>query len=164
MLNAQVKKESDPNDGFEKWLFVKSDKPIQERFRQVKIENNIGYFQVQFRINFEDATYCDKPQCLGFLMYFDYPQGDLAKKTVRNYKFMNSFKDIYMLPDLISFPMSFPDGSKIIFQDGKFLSINKPGDQPENAFITSACVDNILSNYPRHNCGDFDEKSAIVLK
>jgi len=164
IANSQTKKAKDPNVGFGKWLFVKSDKPVQVRYKQVKVENNTGYYQLQFRINFEDEVYCNKSQCLGYLMNFSYPQGDLSKQTYRNYKFMNSFKGIYTLPDLISFPMSFSDGSKFIFQDGQLFAVNSPGGSPQQAYVTTACVDNILSNYSQHNCRDFDAASAIELK
>jgi hypothetical protein len=149
---------------FGQWLFIKSDKPVQYRFKKIKIEDNVGHFQVQFRINFEDVTFCDNPECKGYNVSYGFPQGkEKGSLKYKNFTFMNTFKGIYDEPEIVSIPINYPDGSSIVFKDGQFLA-SLPNGQTQPAYIFLNCIDLINTKYKSRDCYDFKEKEAIVLK
>src|SRR5690606_7598580 len=120
----------DGNDGYSNWLFLQSDKALQVRYKQVKQEGDVAHFQVQFKINFEDRIFCNDPTCLGYLMVFGYRTLDGESKVTKSYKFYNTYKEVYTLPETIPVNMSFPDGSKrYLRQEGFFYTV--AGDDME---------------------------------
>lgn len=150
---------------FSDWLFVKSDKAIQIRYLEKKIDGDIGEFQVQFRIAFEDKVHCSKPDCQGYMMVFGVPSVDGKTVTNHHYKMMNTFVDTYTFPETIKIKMSFPDGSKRFLSNKGFFYTTAHDTNPQpNSYIFSNCVDNIISNYPYNNCRDFEESKAITLQ
>jgi len=154
-----------PLNSFSDWLFVKSDKAVQIRYKMVKKQTDVGDFQVQFRIAFEDAIHCSKPNCLGYMMVFGIPTIDGQKIENHHYKLMNTFVDVYNYPETIKIKLSFPDGSKRFLTNKGFFYTTTVNPTPEpNSYLFSNCVDNIISNYPYNNCRDFEENKAITLK
>lgn len=155
---------------YSNWLFIQSDKALQYRFKMVKQEGDVGYFQVQFRINSEDPIFCKHPTCLGYLLVFGYPTLDNQKNIETSYKFYNTYKEIYTRPELVPIKLSFPDGSKrFLKQDGFFYSLAGSDVQQPASYLFGNCVDDILSNNPNyHRCKpyqpEFKESEATVLK
>ncbi|MDO9038417.1 MAG: hypothetical protein Q7U59_08740 [Lutibacter sp.] len=157
------------NNEYSNWLFVNSDKALQVRYKQVKLENEIGYFEVQFKINFDDQIFCSHPTCLGYLFVFSYPTLDNMKSIEKSYKFYNSFKGIYTLSDTIPIKLFFPDGSKRILREEGFFYTTDNNNTEMSANFFSNCVDDILSNNPNyHRCkpykSNFIESEAIMIK
>lgn len=156
-------------DGYSNWLFVQGDKALQVRYKQVKQENEVGFFEVQFRLNSQDPVFCAHAMCEGYLMMFGYPTLDGSSNVESSYKFYNSFTGVYTMPENIPVKMSFPDGSKrLLRQEGFFYTtVNDPSELPATVF--SNCVDNMLSTAPNeHRCkpyySNFKDAEAIVLR
>lgn len=156
-------------DGYSDWLFVNGDKAIQVRYKEVKQENEVGYYEVQFRLNSEDPVFCAHAMCEGYLMMFGYPALDDQSTIETSYKIFNSFTGVYTVPENIPIKLSYPDGSKrILRQEGFFYTTaSNSTELPANFF--SNCVDNMLSTAPNeHRCkpyySNFKDAEAIVLR
>lgn len=155
-------------EGYSNWHFVNSDKALQSRYKEVKQENDISYFEVQFRINSEDEIYCGHAICLGYLLLFSYPTLDNTTNIESSYKFYNSFTGIYTLPEPIPLTMSFPNGSRrMLRQEGFFYTTAESSEELPARFFSN-CVDNIIANSNDHRCkpyySNFKEEEAIVIQ
>lgn len=156
-------------DGYSDWLFVNSDKALQVRYKQVKQENEIGYFEVQFKLNTEDPVFCSHAICEGYLMVFGYPSLDDQSTIETSYKFYNSYTHVYTVPETIPVKLSYPDGSKrLLRKEGFFYTtVDNATELPAN--FMSNCVDNMISTTPNdHRCkpyySNFKDAEAIVLR
>ena len=162
--------EQEETEGYSDWLFVQSDKALQYRFKLEKQEGDIGYYQVQFRINFEDDIFCDHPTCLGYLAVFGYPDLDNQTSVQTSYKFYNTFKGVYTRPDLVPIRLAFPDGStRFLKQEGFYYTEAGSTEEQPNLYLFSNCVDNMLEGQPdTHRCKpyqpEFKSAEAIELK
>ncbi len=158
------------NNGYSDWLFVNSDKALQVRYKLVKKEDKVGYFEAQFRINFEDPIYCSHPTCIGYLFVLSYPTLDNQESIKKSYKFYNTFKGIYTLPFILPINLSFPNGDeRFLLKEGFFYTTVEDKTPIPNVYLFSNCVDNMLSNNPNHHrCkpykSDFKEAEAIILE
>ena len=158
------------NDSWSNWLFMNGDKAVQVRYRQVKQESEIGYFSVQFRINFEDPIFCSHPTCLGYLFVFGYPTLDNKSTIEKSFKFYNSYKEIYTLQDTIAIRLSFDDGSKrFLRKEGFFYTLANSSVEEPAIYLFSNCVDDILSNNPNyHRCkpykSNFKDSEATIIQ
>ena len=175
---SQAKKATKPNqvkaktaeNPYSNWLFIQGDKALQYRFKLVKQEGDVGYFQVQFKINFEDPIFCKHPTCEGYLLVFGYPSLDNQNNIDTSYKFYNTFKGVYTRPELVPLKLSFPDGSKrFLKQEGFFYTLAGSDAQQPASYLFGNCVDDILSNNPKqHRCKPygptFKEAEAITVK
>ncbi len=155
-------------DGYSNWLFMNSDKAVQVRYKQVKQTGDVAYFTAQVRINFDDPIFCKHSTCAGYLFVFSYPTLDNQKSIEKSFKFYNSYKGTYALPDTIPIKMSFPDGSKRMLRKEGFFYTTSTSTQEQQAFVFDNCVDDILSNNPTyHRCkpykSNFKESEAIVI-
>ncbi|MEP2131019.1 MAG: hypothetical protein ABJ333_12835 [Algoriphagus sp.] len=155
---------------FSNWLFVQSDKALQVRYREDSRQNGVGSFTVEFRIAFDDKIYCSLSDCLGYYLTFAYPTLDNQTSVRSFFKFYNSFRGVYTLPNPMLLKMEFSDGSKRVLKENGFY-YSEAGS--ENLFFAgmlfSSCVDNILasSDYSRcnsgHRAGEFQMANAIVI-
>ncbi|MFY7965623.1 MAG: hypothetical protein ACOVO1_12055 [Chitinophagaceae bacterium] len=167
LTNAQT---SLPKNEFSNWLFVNSDKALQVRYKEVKVENGIGYYEVQFRINFDDPIFCKHSTCLGYLFEFSYPTLDNQDMIKLSYKFYNSFKEVYTVKSLMPIKLNFDDGSKrMLRKEGFFYKLANSEVEEKAVYLFSNCVDDILSNNPNyHRCkpykSDYKESEAIIIK
>lgn len=158
------------NNGYSNWLFMNTDKALQVRYKQVKEENGIGYFTVQFRINFDDPIFCKHTTCLGYLFVYGYPTLDNQKIIEKSFKFYNSYKEVYTLNETIPIKLSFSDGSKrFLRKEGFFYKLANSEKELKAFNLFSNCVDDILSdNSNNHRCKpyryDFKESEAIIIK
>lgn len=159
-----VLKNNPKQNDYSEWLFIQSDKALQFRYKLMKTEKDIGYFQVQFRINFEDQIFCSHPTCMGYLLSFSYPAYDNQTNIYTSYKFYNTFKGVYTIPELVPIRLDFPDGSKRIPRPDGFYYTTANDKTEQRAYVFYNCVDNILSNSPDHRCRDFKDAEAIVVK
>ncbi len=157
-------------DGYSNWLYVNSDKALQVRYKQIKQESELSYFEVQFKINFDDPIFCVHPTCLGYLFVFSYPGIENDKHNETSYKFYNSFKGIYTLPSIIPIRMNFPDGSKrYLRKEGFYYTTSDNNNEIANTYLFNNCVDDILMNKPDyHRCkpytSNFKESEAKTIK
>lgn len=158
------------NEGYCNWLFMNTDKALQVRYKQVKEENGIGYFSVQFKINFDDPIFCKHATCLGYLFVYGYPTLDNQKIIEKSFKFYNSYKEVYTLEETIPIKLSFSDGSKrFLRKEGFFYKLANSEKEKAAINLFSNCVDDILSNSPNnHRCKpykyDYKESEAIIIK
>lgn len=158
------------NDGYSDWLFVNSDKLLQVRYKEVKREDDISYFEVQFKINFDDPAFCSNANCLGYLFVFSYPLLDNTENVETSYKFYNSYKKVYTLPYNMPMKMIFADGSKRhIRKEGFFYTLANDNTEMPASNLFLNCVDNMLSNNPNeHRCkpyySNFKEAEAIIIR
>jgi hypothetical protein len=161
--------QTNPDADYSDWVFMFSDKAVQMRFKQVKKEGDIGYFSVQFRINFEDRIFCKHHTCLGYLFVFGYPNLDKTY-AYKSFKFYNTYKDIYTLKDPIPIRLNFEDGSKrLLKKDGFYYTEPNSTVEKSATYLFYNCADNILSNDPNyHRCKSgsnaFIEANAIIIK
>jgi hypothetical protein len=165
-----VLNESKKSAEFSNWLFVQSDKALQVRYREDSRQNSIGSFMVEFRIAFDDGIFCSSPDCKGYYLTFAYPTLDNQTNEQSFFKFYNSFRGIYKLPNPMKLKMEFPDGSKRHLKENGFYYSNSGSDELFFAsMLFSNCVDNILasSDYSRCNSGqrsgEFPMASAVVV-
>lgn len=154
-------------EGYSNWLYLQGDKALQYRFKQLKEEDGVGYFEVQFRIDFENS--CNSAICEGYLAVFGYPTLDNQKNINSYYKFYYTFKDIYTLPEQIPIKLNFDDGSKRILTPYGFIYTLEDGGEQYPATFFGNCVDDILQNQPNeHRCKpyqpEFKDAEAVVLK
>lgn len=151
-----LKNNKSENDSFSEWKFLQSDKAIQVRYQEVKNDGSIAYFKVQFRINFNDEIFCRNQDCLGYLFVYGYPTLDGKEYVEKSYKFYNTYKEVYTVPDLIPIQMSFSDGSKRTFNKNGFFYINNDNKEIPLPYLFSVCVDDILKSNPNyHRCKRF---------
>ncbi|WP_147474522.1 hypothetical protein [Chryseobacterium nematophagum] len=153
-----------PKDTYSDWLYVQSDKPVQERFKLINEDGDFGIFQIQFQLDTQDQTHCNKPQCLGYIMAFGVPDESGQNLIYSHYKVMNTMSETYTLPENVRIKLNFSDGSKRFLTDKGFFYTSNDGDSPQQAYVFSNCVDNIISNYPQHRCSEFDETKAITIE
>ena len=157
-------------DGYTDWLFVNSDKALQVRYKLAKAEEGIGYFEVQFRINFEDEIFCSHPNCAGYLLVHSYPSLDNQNSIETSYKFYNTVKTIYTATELMPVKLSLPDGSqRMLRKEGLFYNTQDNNNKKNDRYLFSNCVDDILANNPDyHRCkpykSNFKDAEAIVLE
>lgn len=157
-------------EDYSKWLFIQGDKALQYRFKLIKEEGDTGYYQVQFRTEFEDSIFCKHPTCLGYLLVFGYPAPDNQTNIETSYAFYNTFKDVYTRPDLVPLKLSFPDGSKrFLTPDGFNYTLAGSTEAQPATYLFGNCVDDILEGKPDyHRCKPyqpaFKSSEAIVIK
>ena len=168
---AQTKSDVQATESnYSNWLFVQSDKAVQYRFKLVKQEGDIGFYQVQFKTNFDDRIFCKHPTCLGYLLVFGYPDLDNQKNIETSYKFYNTYKEVYTRPELVPIRLSFPDGSKrLLKQEGFHYTLAGSTDEQPAINLFGNCVDDILDGKPDyHRCKPYQpkfiESQAIVLQ
>lgn len=155
-------------DEYSNWAFILSDKAMQVRYKLEKQEGDIGYFSVQFRINFQDEIYCKSTECEGYLLTFGYPTFDGMNNVYSHYKFYNSYKAIYTMPELMPLKLLTRQGGKIYLKkEGFFFMFNNNEMFAGDLFYN--CVDEILNNSSENRCTGsyrniYDESKAIVLK
>ncbi len=131
---------------YSKWLFILSDNALQYRFRQIKVVEDSADFEVQFRINFEDKIFCDHPNCLGYTLAFGVPNKEMNGTKYYHFKFFNSFKGVFTLPNPIRLRMKFPDGSYRFLTANGFMYSNSTGDRTGASEPFYDCVDQINKN------------------
>ena len=137
---------------------------MQVRYKLEKQEGNIGYFKVQFKINFEDKSFCTHPRCLGYLVCFGYPTLDGKDYISSYYKFFNSYNQVYTMQDLMPIIMSFSDGSKrVLKKDGFYFTSKDSNQEIYIAYLFEKCVDQMLEGSPS-SCREYNELKAIILK
>ncbi len=168
---AQIQSDKNSSESnYSNWLFIKSDKPVQYRFKLVKQEGDIGYYQVQFKTDFENKIFCKHHTCLGYLVVFGYPDLDNQNSLETSYKFYNTYKDIYTREELVPVKLNFADGSKrLLKQGGFYYTLAGSTEEQPNINLFRNCVDDILNGMPDyHRCKPyqpaFKEAEAIVLK
>ena len=144
------------------WLFIKSDKALQVRYKLVKQEGEIGQYSVQFRINFEDEIFCKSETCKGYLLTFGYPDLNGIKNIYSHYKFYNTFKGIYTYPKLIPIKTSFNDGSKRFLTKQGFSFTTKNSTEERAANLFDNCVDIITTREPISKCNCVAWKKMFV--
>ena len=154
------------NLDFSDWLTIKTPyHAMQIRYKLEKQEGNIGYFKAQMRINFDDEESCKETRCLGYAVSFGYPKVDNESNfTYLNYKFYNSYKNIYTIPDLIPINLSLSDGSKrMLRKDGFNWTTNSNSNEKELRYYFDKSVDLIITGTPI-KCNNFIETKALILK
>ena len=153
------------NSNFSDWQTVKNPyQCLQVRFKLEKQENDIGYYNVQFRIDFEDKSFCTHPRCLGYLVSFGYPTLDGKDNIYSYFKFYNSYKQVYTVPDLMPIKLSFSDGSKRVLKNDGFYFITKDsGQEVYCAQLFDKCVDQMMEGSPT-SCRGFNESKCLILK
>jgi hypothetical protein len=162
---VDIKTSSAKNIDFSDWLTIKNPYHcIQVRYKLEKQENDIGYFKVQFRIDFQDKSFCTHPRCLGYLVSFGYPTLDGKDNIYSYYKFYNSFKQVYTVSDLMPIKLSFSDGSKRVLKKDGFYYIAKGSNQEIYcAQLFDKCVDQMMEGSPT-SCRDYNESKCLIFK
>ncbi|PKP25576.1 MAG: hypothetical protein CVU03_07610 [Bacteroidetes bacterium HGW-Bacteroidetes-2] len=169
-INSFVHNTNESIEDYSNWLFISSDKDMQVRYKLEKQEGNIGYFSVQFRINFEDKSSCYSSNCEGYYFTFGYPTLDLMNNIYSHYKFYNTFKDIYTMPELIPLNLKTRNGSYIYLKKEGFFFMFNNNELQANMFYN--CVDEILSgNALKNRCSGpgsyrniYEDSKAISIK
>jgi hypothetical protein len=158
---------TDNIEEFTDWLFINSDKAIQVRYKLEKMEGDIGYFIIQFRINFEDEIFCKSLKCEGYYFTYGYPDLNLFNSIYSHYKFYNTFKGIYSMPGLIPLKLKTRNGNDIYMKkDGFYFMFNNNELQFSMSY---SCVDEILNSNNLNRCTGsyrdiYDESKAIIIK
>jgi len=167
---SNIKKDSE-ND-YSEWRFLRNDlegvefrcKPMSEG------KNNVTYFRVQVRINFESCSYCNDGYFYAFHVIFGtYPVDDLPSSKTQ-LKILNTFKDVYTIPDSIPVKMLLNDGSKMLFDKKNEFVYRLPDGSSKvvwnHPIIFSSCMHaiNIIRGKLEkdYKCG-LDEEKAITL-
>lgn len=154
------------NLDFSDWLTIKNPYyAMQIRYKLEKQEGTIGYFRAQMRIDFDDKERCKESRCLGYAVSFGYPKPDNESNfTYLNYKFYNSYINIYTIPDLIPINLLLPDGSKrMLRKDGFNWTTNSNSNEKELRYYFDKSVDLIITGSPI-KCNNFIESKALILK
>lgn len=157
--NAQI------NSTYSDWLTFKNPyDAMQVRYSLEKQEGDIGYFKIQFRVNYEDPDHCQDVRCLGYALCLGWPQLNEEDIVYMHYKFYYSYKEIYTIPDLFPMKLSFPDGSKrMLKQDGFYYTVNDASEEVYLQYFLIKSADLILEGSPLR-FKNFIESEAIVLK
>lgn len=154
------------NVDFSDWFTIKNPYyAMQIRYKLEKQEGTIGYFRAQMRIDFDDEERCKEARCLGYAVSFGYPKpDDESNFTYLNYKFYNSYINIYTIPDLIPINLSLPDGSKrILKKDGFYWTTQSSPNETELRYYFIKAVDSIIEGSPI-KVSNFNEAKAVTLK
>lgn len=168
-FNSSINSANESIEEYSNWLFVSSDKDMQVRYKLEKQEGDIGYFSVQFRINFEDKSSCYSSNCEGYYFTFGYPTLDLMDNIYSHYKFYNTFKDIYTMPELTPLNLKARNGNYIYLKKGGFFYMFNNNELYANMFYN--CVDDLLTNNNMNRCAGrgsyrdiYDESKAISIR
>lgn len=161
----ELKSSADNSSGFSDWLTIKNPYHcMQVRYKLEKQENDIGYFKVQFRIDFTDPSFCTHPRCSGYLFSFGYPTLDGVDFIYSYYKFFNSYQQIYTVPDLMPIKMAFSDGSKRVLKNDGFYYVAKGSSQELYCeFLFDKCVDQMMEGSST-SCQGYNESKGLNLK
>ncbi len=147
------------------WITFKNPyDALQIRYKLEKTEENIGYYQVQFRINYDEPSLCKDTRCLGYALCFGYPMLNDKDANYLHYKFYFPYKEIYTVPELIPIKLSLPDGSKrMLRQDGFYYTVKDGTDEIDLQYYFIKSASSILEGSPI-KFNNFIESKAIILK
>lgn len=137
---------------------------LQVRYRLDKKEGDVGYYQAQFRINYDEPTLCKDSRCLGYALCLGIPQLNDKDVSYIHLIFYYPNQEIFDAPELIPMKLSFSDGSKrMLKQDGFYYKANEYTEEVylQYFFINSAT--SILQGSPI-KINNFIESKAIILK
>ena len=137
---------------------------LQVRYRLEKKEGDVGYYQAQFRINYDEPTLCKDPRCLGYALCLGIPQLNDKDVSYIHLIFYYPNQEIFDVPELIPMKLSFSDGSKrMLKQDGFYYKANEYTEEVylQYFFINSAT--SLLQGSPI-KINNFIESKAIILK
>jgi len=165
-INSSLGNVKESIEEYSDWLYILSDKAIQVRYKLEKQEENIGYFNIQFRIDFEDTVSCYSDNCEGYYVTFGYPTLDLMTNIFSHYKFYKTFKDVYTMPEAIPLNLKTRSGSIIYLKKEGFFHMFNNNELYANMFYN--CVDEILTNNDMNRSGSYrkiyDDSKAIIIK
>lgn len=147
------------------WVTFKNPyEALQVRYKLEKKEGDVGYFQAQFRINYDEPTICKDSRCLGYALCLGIPQLNNQDISYTHLKIMFPSEAIYTLSDTFPMKLSFPDGSKRMLKNGGFYYKVTDDSAEVNLqyfFIKSAT--SILQG-SSININNFIESKAITLE
>ena len=137
---------------------------LQVRYKLERKEGDVGYYQAQFRINYDEPTLCKDPRCLGYALCLGIPQLNDKDVSYIHLIFYYPNKEIYDVPELIPMKLSFSDGSKrMLKQDGFYYKANEYTEEVYLQYFFIKSATEILEGSPI-KINNFMESKAIILK
>lgn len=166
------KAKTDNQSVYSNWLYINSDKAVQERFSLAYEEGDFGYFNVQIRVNHEADVFCRDARCEGYIVAYGYPDGQGKDNIYKHFRIYNSYTDVYEFAEPIPIRLRFSDGSKRLLRPEGFFytTSNNPEPMPVK-FLMYSCVDEIISGMPKNRCSGagswrdiYKDSEALILK
>jgi hypothetical protein len=153
------------NSVYSDWITFKNPyEALQVRYKLEKKEGDVGYYQAQFRINYDEPTLCKDPRCLGYALCYGIPQLNDKDVFYIHLKIYYPYKEIYTLPELIPMKLSFPDGSKrLLKQDRFYYKVNENAADVDLQYYFIKSATSILEGSPI-KINNFIESKATTLK
>lgn len=118
MFQSKVYAQVEPDYG--DWLFIQGDKAVQARYALIKEEDDISYFKVQLRINFEDEIFSDV-NSEGYVVAFGFPTYDNKTTDFKHFLIYNTFKGVHTIDELMSLRTKFPGSRRFYVKDRGFV-------------------------------------------
>jgi len=152
------------NSDYTDWITFKNPyEALQIRYKLEKQDGDVGYFQAQIRINYDEPTRCVDPRCMGYALSFGLPQLNDKDVVYLHYKIYYPYNEIHTIPDLIPMKLTFPDGSKrMLKQDGFYFAVNESAEPVYLDYFFIKSADIILEGSPL-NFKNFVESEAVTL-
>lgn len=151
------------------WLFIQGDKAVQARYALIKEEEDISYFKVQLRINFDDQIFSDV-NSEGYVVAFGFPTYDNQTTDFKHFMIYNTYKDVYTIDELMSMRTKFPDGSRRFYVKDRGFMYELANGYKDMVNLEN-CVDNKMIGNNDSRCHGknpwrdyFKEELATILK
>lgn len=159
-VNAQKKAKADL---FGEWRFIQSDKALQYRFKKEKQEGDVIYLKMQFRLNKTDEIFCNKPECRGYLWFFNFSNEYV--KIDKHYIVYNINTSVYDFPETIILKLMKSEYGEQYWDDTEKAIFFKDANSgtTKKIEIGWSCVDNILENNSSNRCSSFNIDKAEIL-
>lgn len=148
--------------GFSDWVFMQSDKPVQQRWAVERMDGTVATVRVQYRVLKSDEVHCTSADCDGYLVHFSYRPANASESEKRDYWFTRDFDGPWeSAPMKLDFK-TYSDGSRLKWtKDLGVRLYDDYGVHPQS--WNYKCVDNRLRSTTRTRCPEINFNSIMTV-